>query len=348
MRSKSVLAIQLLILPCIFRLYNDLNILQMMNQEGLPPKQHYMDSIAISTSRTSSLFKSLNQIATATKQVFITMPAKAAGQTMIKFTKMCSPVKIRDGNVINCKDAIERLSFTGNYEVPSVISSHLYTDRPFIDLAKSSTRKTLIIYIHREELSRVRSAAQHVLMSHICTNHGRKYELKLKQKYNVTVEVNKNKCTIDEKQLIRMIKGKEREIGKGAPEILTCNFFDSIAQNDPSNLVIVDYKQANKLQTILAKHHCPHIVKDLPIVANVADDKEMEPFVRLSSDPSREVTFKDWFDEKQGVILWALDLKKEMECQSKIIDMEDHLFTCPDEAVMLVHGEYQCISLSSE
>jgi hypothetical protein len=46
------------------------------------------------------------------------------------------------------------------------------------------------------------------------------------------------------------------------------------------------------------------------------------------------------------VILWALDLKKEMDCQSKIMEMKDHLFFCPDEAVMLIHGEYQCASLS--
>jgi hypothetical protein len=99
---------------------------------------------------------------------------------------MCSSVKIRDGNLINSRDGIERLSFTGNYNIPSVISSHLYTSSPFVDLVKGGTRETLIMYIHREELSIVRSAAQHVLTSHICTNHGRKKEMKLKQKYNVT------------------------------------------------------------------------------------------------------------------------------------------------------------------
>jgi hypothetical protein len=159
-----------------------------MMERGSPPKQelHYMDSIAISTTRTSSAFKSLNEIAKQTKQVFITMSAKAAGTTMIKFAKMCSPVEIRDGNVINFRDRIERLSFTGNYDVPSVIASHVMSPGPFIDIVKGGTRETFIMYIHREELSRVRSAAQHVLTSHICTNHGRKKEMKLKQKYNVT------------------------------------------------------------------------------------------------------------------------------------------------------------------
>ena len=273
------------------------------------------------------------------------MPAKAAGTTLKGFANKCSPIKIPVFyNVMNSRDRIEKLTFTGNYDVPSVIASHLYTDKPFVDLVRGSTRETLIIYSHREELPRVRSAIQMVLMSHICNGDGRGKAIK--KKYNFNVEVNKNRCTIDEKHLIRIIKGKEREIGVGASEILTCNFFDSISQNDPSNLVFVHYKQANKLQTILAKNHCPHIVKDLPIAANVAADKKMEPFVRLKSDPSRVVTLMEWLDKKRGVILWALNLKKEMDCQSKIIDLEDHLFSCPDEAVTLIHGEYQCVSLS--
>ena len=127
-----------------------------------------------------------------------------------------------------------------------------------------------------------------VLMSHICLNSFK--GKKPKKELNFTVEINENKCTIDEEHLIQIIKGKFLEIGYGVPEITTCNFFDSIAQNDPSNLVFVHFKQANKLQTILAKNHCSHIVKDLPIVTNVAADKKMEPFVRLKSDPSRVVT----------------------------------------------------------
>jgi hypothetical protein len=267
------------------------------------------------------------------------MPAKAAGTALKGFAEKCSPVKISADNFINRRDDIEKVSFR-NYDVPSIIASHLYSSGPFVNLMKGSTRETLIIYSHREELSRVRSATQHVLMSRNCKGK------KLKTKFNVTVEVNNNRCTIDEEHLIRIIKGKSHEIGKGASEILTCNFFDAIAQNDPSNLVFVHYKQANKLQKILAKNHCPHIVKDLPIATKASADKEMRTFVRLKSDPSRVVTLMEWLDKKQGVILWALDLKKKMDCQSKIIDMEDHLFSCPDEAVTLIHGEYQCVSLS--
>ena len=79
---------------------------------------------------------------------------------------------------------------------------------------------------------------------------------------------------------------------------------------------------------------------------NVAANKMIEPFIRLKTNSSREVTFKEWFDNKKNVILWALYLKSNMDCQSKFMDMEDHLFSCPDEAVTLFRGVYQCVSLS--
>ena len=270
------------------------------------------------------------------------MPAKAAGTTMKEFAKKCSPIKMPD-NVLNLRNRIEKLTFTFNYEFPSIIASHSFSPGPFIDLMKSSTRETLIIYSHREESSRFRSAIQHVI-TRICSIP-RAADFFEKQ-YNFTIERNNSRCTIDEEHLIRIIKDKQHEIGLGSPELLTCDFFEAVAQIAPSNLVFVHYKQADKLQKVLANYHCPHIMKQLPIASNVAADKKMEPFVRLKKDKSREVTLKEWYDTKQGIILWALDLKNEMKCQSKITDMEDHMFSCPDETVTLIHGEYICVSFS--
>jgi hypothetical protein len=231
---------------------------------------------------------------------------------------------------------------TGRYKMPSIFRGFLPSDKQFIDLLNGSTRETLILHFHREELSRIRSAIQHVLVSSICG--GNSFGIALKTKYEFDVELmDQNRCIIDEEHLVSIIKGREHEIGSN--RFMTCNFFDGIAQNNPSNLVFVHYKQAGKLQHVLAKHHCPHILKDLPITANVAADKVIQPFIRLKYS-SREVTFKEWFDNKKNVILWAYDIKSYMDCQSKIKDMEDQLFSCPDEAVTLFRGEYQCVSLS--
>ena len=342
LRFKPILAIQVLILLSIVHLYHDSHNPLMMDlgagggsplSASFPEESHYIESNAQSTS-TSSSFKSFNEIANRTKQVIITMPAKASGSTLKEFAGKCSSAKLPD-NIIRFKERIEMVVFKDNYKVPTIIASHSFSPGPLIDLVKGATRETLIIYSHRDELSRIRSAIQHVFRLHVCT-----------KEYNFNVEVSRNRCVIDEENLIYIIKSKQHEIGVSAPKLLKCKVFDAIAQNDPSNLVFVHYKQADKLQKILAKYHCPHILKDLPIASNVASDKRLETFVRLSSDKSRVVTFEEWFDEKQNVILWALDLKKEMDCQSKVIDMEDHLFSCPDEAVTLIHGEYQCVSLS--
>jgi hypothetical protein len=247
-------------------------------------------------------------------------------------------------NFIYNKKPIQKI-FSTSYELPPVIVSHLLTDRPFMDLVKGATRETLIIYIHREELPRVRSAIQHVLMSRVCARHVSGTQLMTK--YQFDIEINSNNCTIDEEPLIKLIKDRVQEVGYGASEILTCGYFDAIAQNTPSNLMFVHYKQADKLQKMLAKYHCPHLVKDLPIVENIADKKDIELFVRRKSNTSRNITFTEWFDKKQNLMLWALDSKGKMNCQSKIVEMEDHLFSCPDEAMTLFRGEFQCVSLSN-
>jgi hypothetical protein len=308
-----------------------------------PNRVHHSDSTISSFNN-----KIFDSIVNQTNQVFMTMPCKAAGMTMLSFTQKCTNMNTTlpdpPNNFINRKDEVENL-LSIRYELPSIIASHLYSDVPFVHLVNGATRETLIIYIHREELSRVRSAIQHVLMSKICVPHV--WGPQLMERHHFSVERNENKCTIDEQSLIKLIKNRVQEVGNGAPEILTCRYFDAIAQNTPSNLMFVHYKQADKLQKMLAKYHCPHLIKDLPFAVNVADKKDVELFVQLNSNTSRNVTFTEWFDKKQNVILWTLDSNRKMDCQSKIIDMEDHLFSCPDEAMTLFRGEFKCVSLSN-
>jgi hypothetical protein len=306
-------------------------------------EQHHLDPSRVHHSgSTISSFnhKTFDSIVNQTNQVFITMPCKAAGMTMQRFSQRC--MNDRKTNMFP-RDMPRDSIITGHYKMPSIFQGWLKSDKQFVDLVKGATRETLILHFHREELSRIRSAIQHVLVNHICGGNSRGIALKTKYEFDVEL-VDQNRCIIDEEHLVSIIKGRENEIGY---RFMTCNFFDGIAQNNPSNLVFVHYKQAGKLQHVLAKHHCPHILKDLPITENVASDKVIQPFIRLKSKKSsREVTFTEWFDNKKNVILWAYDIKSYMDCQSKIKDMEDQLFSCPDEAVTLFRGEYQCVSLS--
>ena len=296
--------------------------------------------------KVSGMSKSVEEmdaILNETNQVFITMPAKAAGTTMKRFTEKCTNITL-GVNILNSNETTIENILTTSYELPSIIASHLYSDMPLISLVKGATRETFIIYIHREELSRIRSGINHVLISRVCARHVTGIKITMR-KYKFDIEINSNKCTVDEEHVIKLIKDRVQEVGLGASKILTCGFFDAIAQNTPSNLMFVHYKQAEKLEKMLAKYHCPHLVKDLPIAENIADEKGMELFVRLKSNTSKNVTFSEWFDKKQNLILWALGSKQNMDCQSKIVDMEDHLFSCPDEAVTLFRGEFQCVSM---
>ena len=113
-----------------------------------------------------SMSMSMDDIMNRTKQVFITMPAKAAGSSMKTFTSQCTKSHPPD-NFIN-HDRMKKAFFANNYVLPPIIASHLYIDAPLVHLVKSSTRKTLIIYIHRDESERLISGIKMVLMSRIC------------------------------------------------------------------------------------------------------------------------------------------------------------------------------------
>ena len=113
-----------------------------------------------------SMSMSMDDIMNRTKQVFITMPAKADGSSMKTFTSQCTKSHPPD-NFIN-HDRMKKAFFANNYVLPPIIASHLYIDAPLVHLVKSSTRKTLIIYIHRDESERLISGIKMVLMSRIC------------------------------------------------------------------------------------------------------------------------------------------------------------------------------------
>ena len=282
-----------------------------------------------------SMSMSMDDIMNRTKQVFITMPAKAAGSSMKYFTRQCTKSYPPD-NFINDRKNLKKTFFADNYELPSIIASHLYNDAPLVHLVKSSTRKTLIIYIHRDESERLISGIKMVLMSRICKSGD---DAKI-----YGVERNGSQCILDEEPVIDLIERKELEIGIGASKVLTCDAYKSIEENAPPHMLFVHYKQANKLQKLLAKHHCPDLLEAPAVKSNAATDKQVEVSLRIKNS-KKIVKLSEWFDKKQGWLEWALNMRKEASCQSKTRDMEDVLFSCPDGAVKLFKNEWKCIRL---
>ena len=207
-------------------------------------------------------------------QVFITMPAKAAGTSLKRFTEKCMKQQEMSDNFINRPD-LSKNFLTDSFELPSIITSHLYTgDQPLVDLAQHGTRQTLIIHVHRDETERLLSGIRQVLTSRVCEKKRRKDV----EEFNISR--NETHCILNEGPVVKLIENRVDEIGFGSPEILTCKAYEAIEQNAP-NMIVLHYKQANKLQKLLAKHHCPELLEEPPIEANVAKEKRLTVYLRL-------------------------------------------------------------------
>ena len=247
-------------------------------------------------------------------QIIVAMPAKAAGSTMKSFTEQCMRTMFPDNFLNSERDVIKTLLLGDPVTPPKIISSHMYTDSPLINLIQQLPRSVLLIYIHREETERLKSAINEVysLAKRRFCNSGIKHEGE-----NTT-------CHVGEKSLIATIKAKAREIGYGDSQLLSCNTHFSIRENAP-NMLFAHYKQAGRLQRLLAKYHCPDLLEK-EVRANVADDKKVTARVQIGRH--KEVDLKDWVDAKADTLQFALQLREPSSCQSLTRKMEDRLFEC--------------------
>ncbi|GFH56125.1 predicted protein [Chaetoceros tenuissimus] len=110
-------------------------------------------------------------------------------------------------------------------------------------------------------------------------------------------------------------------------KILTCETYQSFEENR-SNLVFMDYKEANTLYTLLAEKHCPQMLEQ-SVHVNAASDKKKKIFVALSHGTTEKVSLEDWLNEKKYFLEWSLGLKKDVTCQGKTRIMENDLLQCP-------------------
>lgn len=266
-------------------------------------------------------------IASAT-QIFITLPDKAAGTSLLEFTEKCTKQHFPNYQFVNNPDEAEKF-LSNTLHLPSIITSHLDAgDQPLVDIAQHSTRKTLIVHTHRDETERLQSGIRHVLTEWVCNR--KRYKVGKTRQFHI--DRNETHCILDESPAIDMIKERVIEIGIGSPEILTCKAYKAIEENEP-NMIFLHYKQANKLQRLLAKHHCPELLDEPPTETNVASDKPMSVYLRLRKQGGDIVKLDDWLHAKRDFLEWVLQLKNHATCQAKTRHMEDELFACPDQAI---------------
>ena len=116
----------------------------------------------------------LHNLLSSTDQVIITMPAKAAGTALKRFTEKCNKASgLTYEHVPNFLNLKEPNHFDGilskSFRVLPVIASHIYNKENLIYLIKNVPRSTLLVYVHRDETSRVKSAI-HQVASAWCGN----------------------------------------------------------------------------------------------------------------------------------------------------------------------------------
>ena len=266
------------------------------------------------------------------RQIFITMPAKAGGTSMKHFTKLCMKNAVHD-NILS-EEGLWKDYLVDSLHVQSIIASHLYREADFLRLVKSPSRETLMIHTHREESSRVASAVKQISQA-ICEFRGQ-YSNQNETTSKFNVRKNNTHCILDERSFVNDIAANSAEVGISTHRLLTCQSYKAIQESAPQ-LVFLHYKQVDKLQKLLAKHHCPEMLDELPIRANMAEDKSLKVLLhKKGTDEARNsVDLEEWLYAKGPAMEWTLKLRREASCQAKTFHMEDELFACPDETLQV-------------
>lgn len=273
----------------------------------------------------------MDQILSQHPQVFIVTPSKAGGTTMQEFARQCG----RQNGLESPNSAILSNQHweenPGNLQVPSVISAFSTDPKGVLkDLVQHATRQSLIIYLHREETDRLQSAIKEVVRR----DWGEWSKDGVKDGGRVVV---------DEASLIQVIKRQKHEIGQGVVESLSCDLYDAIADNAPS-MIFANYKQSNRLQKLIAKHHCPELLNQPGVHQNLAGDKQQVSIRLVNSQnggKTTDVSLEEWLHSKRNVLEVLLKMKQKLTCQAVTRQLEDVIYGCPDETIPLKANSFQ-------
>lgn len=275
----------------------------------------------------------MKQLVHQSDQIFIAMPTKAAGSSLRIFVNSkCMKYRAQD-YTFNAGWRAKRSFLQDVYETPKVIASHIKGNE-LVSLIQQMTRNSLLIYIHREETDRVISAVRHIVDMRLCSEEQiwKRTPLVNGKDNESFVIRNGTRCIITDETLFNQVVTHKRrlEIGQGAPEALTCEFYDAIKENSPK-MVFMHYTQSDRLMELIANKYCPN-EKPFHANANTNVKKDIASMVNLTRT-GELVGLNDWLEKKRNVLEWSLDLKQGATCQGRTRKMEDILFSCSDEIV---------------
>ena len=271
--------------------------------------------------------KSLVAILDSYDQVFVTMPAKAAGTTLKAFTKKCTKKLMPDISELNKFFNNERFArdfLTHQYLMPPLLSGHFYDDAGMVRLIKHANRKSLIMYTHRNESDRLRSAIKQSL-DRFCKGEFEGYG---------PIESDETHCRVDELPFVEMISKRFVEIKYGGPNILKCSTWDAIEENEP-DLMFVSFKKADEIQMALANRFCPELL-DAPTFRSNTDEMKRAMTITLANE-NKTVPVDDWLQTKKGILELSLNMNRGASCSAKTKHMEDQLSACPNQVFLWNH-----------
>jgi hypothetical protein len=267
------------------------------------------------------------RISTA-NQVFVTMPAKASGTSMEEFGRRCTNFDYPDDFINDPNGEVIKNFLLSGLDLPKLIVSHLYRVDPLIRLVETTPNDVLNIFLYREESDREVSAIKEVVDRYCYEN--KRGSVDVTTLYPMTK--NETHCIVEsEVDLINnLIERNLFEISCDTESLLSCSLYDAIDSNKP-NMLMVNYKHANKLHEVLAKSLCPEVLDDLPIRSNDANQKRDWIYVR-SQKTGELVPLDKWAKSKKQFWNWAFDDKSgKKRCRARTRELEKRMFSCEDQ-----------------
>mmetsp|Transcript_15438 Transcript_15438/g.19587 ORF Transcript_15438/g.19587 Transcript_15438/m.19587 type:complete len:370 (-) Transcript_15438:50-1159(-) len=285
--------------------------------------------------------ETFDNLVASSNNIFLVMPPKAAGSSMKAFTEKCAGADGGD-NPLRDDKQMEDL-FHARLMPQKIITSHLpkTPKTKLVRLIQNAPRKSLVVYLHRNDSNRIISAIRYVLVTKLC---GKKFGINplIHDENNYTMDG--TRCIINEDHVINnIIKPKIGEIGGGSDSTLHCGVYSAIEDNFPT-MVFIHYKQAEKVQKVFAKYHCPDLL-NTPFRDNIGGQHEGEPeieaFLRVKKKEggTELVELGKWLDAKRDLLEIVYQLKESNRdgktCLGKTRNMEDDLFSCGDEILQV-------------
>jgi len=250
------------------------------------------------------------------------MPTKAAGTSFKSFATKCNNPKAKNlgysSNIYDRKVMKEIL--TNSWDMPLIIPSHFWVPSQLSKLLRNASRKTLIIYSHRDESSRFKSATKHVLTSWC---QGAPNLPIPEPRLKFFDKIDGNHCYLNENKFIdKVLKPRPLEMQMSTNALLTCQSYHSIEEYAP-NMMFVDYKNATKIQNLLSEKYCPNMTSTF----HDSTPKTIKLYITREED-GENVLLSDWMDRKMPFIEWTLQINDKASCLVKTRQMEDALGSC--------------------